>query len=104
MTYFDGSEPVPHVASVVLYVDADTRWSDPSGGQQPRMAWLQKKNPTDWLWWRPRGRLAPEFLQCYVSSSALKNVIRHKERHTWVSSLLRPLRPSLLSSLLRLGS
>lgn len=29
---FDGSEPVPHVTSVVLYVDVDTRWSNVQGG------------------------------------------------------------------------
>lgn len=100
--FFHGREPIPYV-NIFRFVfrfgfTVDTCWSNPSGGQQPWMVWLQKKNRADWLWWLPHGGLAPEFLQCYESNSGLKNVIRHKERHAlfplWFDhsdSLLSPL-------------
>lgn len=90
--FFDGN-------SLLISVGVDTCWSNPLEGQQSRMAWLQKRNRADWLWWLPQRRLAPVFaVLCKLCSSALKNVIRHKERHTCVSSLAQLFRPSLLSS------
>lgn len=89
----------------VISVGVEMCWSNPLGGKQSRMAWLQKRNRADWLWWLPQRRLAPVFaVLCKLCSSALKNVIRHKERHTCVSSLTQPFRPHLLSSFASMGT